>query len=105
MRSQVNVLHDDAGRYARVYVGLGRDLVLRYLNCLKGTVLSPRTQHRQAEIIHGLGVQMAMVLDGPLRKPIARVRAIWEVDRLIKDTDEPIEREPHTDGRQALNRS
>jgi hypothetical protein len=65
------------------------------LNCMKGTVLSPHTQHRQAEIIHGLGLPMAMVLDGPLWKPVARVRAIWELDRLIKETEEPAGVESH----------
>jgi hypothetical protein len=89
MRQLVQDLFDDAGRHAGVYTWPVRDLVLGYLTCIEGVVLSPRTQHRQAEIIRGLAGPVAMVLDGPRWQAVARVRAVGELRRLITETEQP----------------
>ncbi|MFF4875395.1 MULTISPECIES: hypothetical protein [unclassified Micromonospora] len=47
-------------------------------------MLSTRTRHHKARLIHDLSKQIAMILDGRWWRTAARVRVVWELDRLVK---------------------
>ncbi|MFI7607430.1 hypothetical protein ACIBTV_20110 [Micromonospora sp. NPDC049366] len=94
MSLRINELHDNAGRYARAFKEPKRTAVLRYLNCVKGLVLSERTRHRQAEIVHSLGVPVATILEGTLWWPIPYAKAWMKLEGLVADTEMPADPKP-----------
>lgn len=91
MSARINALHDDAGRYARAYRGVKRDAVFLYLNCVKGVVLSPRTRHRQAEVVRSLAEPVAQILEGTVAHPIRFQDARLKLAELVADTEVPAE--------------
>ncbi|WP_319462502.1 hypothetical protein [Micromonospora sp. RTP1Z1] len=93
MSSRINALHDEAGRYARAFKEPKRTGVLRYLNCVKGVVLSPRTRHRQAEVVHSLAVPAVTILEGTLWWPIPYAKAWMKLEGLVADTEVPADGE------------
>ncbi|MGC4886619.1 hypothetical protein [Micromonospora sp. DT227] len=94
MSTAINALHDDAGRYARAYKGAKREAVFLYLNCVKGVVLSPRTRHRQAEMVHSLAVPMVTILEGTLAHPIRFQDARSKLAELVADTEVSVDPPP-----------
>ncbi|MEU1763334.1 hypothetical protein [Micromonospora sp. NPDC005652] len=94
LRSRIDALHDDAGRYARAYRGVQRAAALEYLNCVKGLVLSERTRYRQAEAVHTLAVPVVTILEATLWHPIRFQNARSEFDDLVADTEVSTESKP-----------
>ncbi|MCG5462889.1 hypothetical protein MED01_001001 [Micromonospora sp. MED01] len=94
MRDQIQHLFENTGRYGGLYPGPVRDLVIRYILCIQGLAWSRRTQNDQARIVRALTAELALVLDGPRRHAPARLRAMRELDKLIRETetDDPADR-------------
>lgn len=94
MSTRINTLHDDAGRYARAFKEPKRRAVFRYLNCVKGVVLSQRTRHRQAEVVHSLAVPVVTILEGTLWWPLPYAKAWLKLEELVADTEVPADPKP-----------
>lgn len=87
LRELTQKLSDNAAQYASVYVGPQQKLLIDFLACIQGAVLSKRTQARKAEIIKGLATPMTTALDpGRIWRVPAAVMAIDEARRLIRAT-------------------
>ncbi|MEU8007057.1 hypothetical protein AB0B66_38340 [Catellatospora sp. NPDC049111] len=86
MRELTEQLFDQAGEYAAVYRWRHRDMVLRYIMCVRGLMMSRRTQSEQARVVKELGMPMATLLEARLFKVAAIVPAMNEVKRIIELT-------------------
>ncbi|MBM0255533.1 hypothetical protein [Micromonospora sp. 4G55] len=82
-----HALHDENGRYARAFKEPKRTGVFRYLTCVKGVVLSPRTRHRQAQVVRSLAVPVVTNLEGTLWWPIPYAKAWMKIEALVADTE------------------
>lgn len=86
LRSAVMQLFDDSGRYLAAYAGPLRQLLVDYVGCIHGLVLSDRTRVRKAQIIKELAVPVATALDPERQRPWhlpKNVRALAEAGRII----------------------
>lgn len=89
MRELTQTLFDNAGKYGAAYMGPPQALLIDYLLCIQGTVLSMRTQAQKAKIVKDLSTPMVtMLAPGGIWRLPAVVRAIDEVRRLIAATQE-----------------
>lgn len=103
LRLIVQQLFDDSGRFIAVYWGPLRQLLVEYIMCVHGLMLSSHTRVRKAQIIKELGVPVATALDPERQRPwyaLGNVRALREASRIItsthsdqRDEDEPAERQ------------
>jgi hypothetical protein len=84
LRAQAEALVDSMDRHAGTFPGPPMKLVMSYISTVQGVMLSTRTRHDKAGLIHELSKQIAMILDGRWWQTPARVRAVWELDRLVK---------------------
>jgi hypothetical protein len=101
LRDQAQVLVDSMDRHAGTFPGPPMRLVMSYIGTVQGVMLSARTRHDKARLIHDLSKQIAMILDGRWWQTPARVRATWELDRLVKRTqDQGGDEEPVSDRRE-----
>ncbi|MFG1872067.1 hypothetical protein [Micromonospora arborensis] len=94
MRTRIDALHDDAGRYARAYQGAKRSAAQRYLACVKGLVLSERTRYQQADVVRSLAVPVVTILEGTVRRPLRFQDARLKLEKLVADTEVPAEPKP-----------
>ncbi|MGW0503213.1 hypothetical protein [Micromonospora sp. NPDC003241] len=88
LRDQAQALVDSMDRHASTFFGPSMNLVITYISTVQGVMLSTRTRHDKARLIHDLSKQIAMVLDGRWWQAPARMRAMWELDRLAKGSQE-----------------
>jgi hypothetical protein len=84
MRDQAQALVDSMDRHAGTFSAQAMKLVMSYISTVQGVMLSTRTRHDKARLVHDLSKQIAMILDGRWWQTPARVRAVWELDRLVK---------------------
>lgn len=94
MQGQIQQLMDNVGRYAGCYPSLHMNLVMRFVMCAWGVMISLRTQHEQARIIKALVEQMATALEPSLWRPLAWKRAHDETMRLIDEAELPDKQSP-----------
>jgi hypothetical protein len=85
MRDLAQRLFDDADRYAAAHFDPIRSVVIDYVVCTHGVMLSGQTPAQKARIVRELAVPMAAVIAYRLRRLPAGVRALFEVRRLIAD--------------------
>ncbi|WP_410819836.1 hypothetical protein [Micromonospora sp. 050-3] len=101
LRDQAQVFVDSMDRHAGTFAGPPMKLVMSYIGTVQGVMLSSRTRHEKARLIHDLSKQIAMILDGRWWQTPARVRAMWELDRLVKRSqDQGGDEEPVSERRE-----
>ncbi|MGY3520203.1 hypothetical protein ACVMYR_28250 [Micromonospora sp. PTRAS2] len=88
MREQAQRLVDGADEHVGTFLGRSIPMVMSYITTVHGIMLSARTRHDKAQMIYDLSKQMGMVLDGRWWQMPARVRALWELERLVKRSQE-----------------
>ncbi|MFG1849612.1 hypothetical protein [Micromonospora carbonacea] len=92
LRNLVQSMQDNAVRHVKTYPVRWRGFALRYIACVQGVMLSARTQHRKAELIMELSIQMVTILEGRWWRPMPVVRAAQKLDQVIRETEEPAEK-------------
>jgi hypothetical protein len=76
-------------RYSASYVGPIRNRVIAYASCVFGVVISPRSRHRKAEIIGGLGEAILGILSPQWWRPDRLHDARTRLAELIADAETP----------------
>ncbi|KIR62953.1 hypothetical protein TK50_18700 [Micromonospora haikouensis] len=104
LRLIVQQLFDDSGRFVAVYGGPLRQLLVEYVMCVHGLMLSSRTRVRKAQIIKELAIPIATALDPERLRPwyaLGNLRALREASRIITSThsDQRDESEEPTENR------
>jgi hypothetical protein len=77
-------LIDDLASAAGTYRWFLRDMIVNYAGAVRGAAISQRHQAEKARIVLELTRPLLEVVDGPLWRPIRKMRAIFALNDILK---------------------